>query len=56
MMWDLIPRGLWPLCILCTDIRNSSVRSGTFPEELKLAEVTPFFKRTDPFDKVNTGQ
>ena len=36
-----------------TDIINSSVRNGTFPEELKLAEVTPLFKKADPFDKVN---
>ena len=26
-----------------TDIINSSIRNGTFPEELKLAEVTPLF-------------
>ena len=36
-----------------TDIINSSNRNGTFPEELKLAEVTPLFKKADPFDKVN---
>ena len=32
-----------------TDIINSFIRNGTFPEELKLAKVTP----PDPFDKVN---
>ena len=36
-----------------TDIINSSIRNCTYPEELKLAEVTPLFKKTDPFDKVN---
>ena len=36
-----------------TDIINSSIRNGTFPEGLKLAEVTPLFKKADPFDKVN---
>ena len=36
-----------------TDIINNSKRSDTFPEELKLAEVTPFFKMADHFDKVN---
>ena len=36
-----------------TDIINSSIRNGTFPEELKLAEVTPLLKKADPFDKVN---
>ena len=35
-----------------TDIINNSKRSDTFPEELKLAEVTPFFKMADHFDKV----
>ena len=36
-----------------TDIVNSSVRNGTFPEELKLAEVTPLFKKANVFGKVN---
>ena len=36
-----------------TDIINSSIRNDTFPEELKLAEVTPLFKKADPFHKVN---
>ena len=36
-----------------TDIINSSVRNGTFPEELNLAEVTPIFKKAEPFGKVN---
>ena len=36
-----------------TDIVNSSVRNGTFSQELKLAEVTPLYKKADTFDKVN---
>ena len=36
-----------------TDIINSSVRNGTFPEELNLAEVTPIFKKAESFGKVN---
>ena len=38
-----------------TDIINSSVRNGTFPEEFKLAlaEATPLFKKVNHFDKVN---
>ena len=36
-----------------TDIINSSIRNSLFPEELKLAEVTPLFKKADRFDKVN---
>ena len=36
-----------------TDIINNSIRNGTFPDELKLAEVTPIFKKSDPFDITN---
>ena len=36
-----------------TDIINSSIRNGTFSDEIKLAEVTPLFKTAEPFDKVN---
>ena len=36
-----------------TDIINNSIRNDTFHEELKLAEVTPLFKKGDTFDKVN---
>ena len=32
-----------------TDIVNNSITNGTFPEEIKLAEVIPLFKKTDPF-------
>ena len=39
-----------------TDIINSSIRNGAFPEELKLAEAIPLFKKADPFDKVTTDQ
>ena len=31
--------------LLFTDIINSSIRNSTFPEELKLHEVTPLFKK-----------
>ena len=34
-----------------TDVINSSIRNGTFPEELKLAEVTPLFKKAEPLTK-----
>ena len=36
-----------------TDIINSSIRNSLFPAELKLAQVTPLFKKADRFDKVN---
>ena len=32
-----------------TDIINSYIRNGAFPEEVKVAEVTPLFKKADPF-------
>ena len=35
-----------------TDIINKSIRKGTFPEDLKLAKVTPFLKKADLFDKL----
>ena len=36
-----------------TDIMIVLISNGIFLEELKLAEVTPLFKKADPFDKVN---
>ena len=38
---------------LLTDIINDSLKRGIFPDELKLAEVMPLFKNTDPFGKTN---
>ena len=38
-----------------TDIINNSIRNGTFPDELKLVEVTLIFKKADPFDITNYG-
>ena len=36
---------------------NSSIKDGTFPEELKLAELTPLIKKADPFfTKQTTNQ
>ena len=29
------------------------IKNGVFPDELKLAEVIPLFKKYDPFDKSN---
>jgi hypothetical protein len=34
-------------------IINKSIRTSTFPSELKAAEVTPIFKKTDMLDKAN---
>ena len=38
---------------ILTDITNDSIKNGVFPDELKLAEVIPLFKKDDPFDKSN---
>ena len=35
------------------DIINDSLKRGIFPDELKLAEVTPLFQKADPFDESN---
>ena len=39
--------------LLLIYIINDSLKRGIFPDELKLAEVTPLFKKADPFDKLN---
>ena len=36
-----------------TDIFNSYIKSGTFPEILKKSEVTPVFKKGDPTPKTD---
>ena len=38
---------------LLTDIIDDSLKRGRFPDELKLAQVIPLFKKADPFDKTN---
>ena len=30
---------------------NSSISTGTFPDELKMADIVPVFKKQDPSDK-----
>ena len=41
------------ICIPLTDCINSGILNGIFPDELKLADVTPIYKKSDPDDKVN---
>ena len=38
-----------------TKIINMSIDSGIFPNRLKEAQVTPIFKKNDPFLKVSIG-
>ena len=39
--------------LIITKIINESITEGTFPSELKLAEVTPVFKKLDCMNKEN---
>ena len=39
-----------------TDTINDSLKRDIFPDELKIAEVLPLFKKVDPFDKRCTDQ
>ena len=32
---------------------NDSLETGIFPHNLKLADITPFFKKKDPLNKTN---
>ena len=32
---------------------NETITKGVFSDNLKLADVTPVFKKDDPFDKIN---
>ena len=36
-----------------SDCINSAILNGVFPDELKLADVTPLYKKSDPEDKTN---
>ena len=36
-----------------TGIINQALKNGIFPDELKLDEVIPLFKKVDPYDKIN---
>ena len=41
------------ICVPLTDCINSAILNGVFPDELKLADVTPLYKKNDPEDKTN---
>ena len=42
------------ICIPLTDCINSAILNGAFPDELKLANVTPLYKKSDPESKLPT--
>ena len=39
-----------------TDFTNSAILNGVFPDELKLADARPLYKKSDPKDKTNTDR
>ena len=41
------------ICVPLTDCINSAILNGVFPDELKLANVAPLYKKSDPEDKTN---
>ena len=41
------------ICVPVTDCINSAILNGVLPEELKLADVTPLYKKSDSEDKTN---
>ena len=53
-----IPAGILKDCVdscmsILTKILNTSLERGCFPNQLKLAEVTPVFKKEDELSKEN---
>ena len=36
------------ICVPLTDCINPAIFTGVFPDELKLADVTPLYKKGDP--------
>ena len=54
-----IPAGILKGCVdsyipILTKILNTSLERGCFPNQLKLAEVTPVFKKEDKLNKENS--
>ena len=41
------------ICVSLTDCINSAILNGVFPDELKLADLTPLSKKRYPEDKRN---
>ena len=41
------------ICIPLTNCINSAILNGTFPSELKMAEVIPIFKKDNPLEKAS---
>ena len=41
------------ICVPLADCINLAILNGVFPDELKLADATPLYKKSDPEDKTN---
>ena len=41
------------ICVPLTDCINSAILNGVFSDEMKLADVTPLYKKSGPEDKTN---
>ena len=41
------------ICVPLTDCINSAILNGVSPDELKLADVTPLYKKSGPEEKTN---
>ena len=52
-LWSQFLLGFDHLCISVTPIINNSIRTCTFPEQNKKAEVTPLYKKSDQLAKEN---
>ena len=44
------------ICVPLTDCINSAIFNGVFPDELKLADVAPFYKKSNLEDEQITDQ
>ena len=49
------PQAIWNLSVFepIRNCINSSISTGTFPDELKIADIVLLFKKEDPNDKAN---
>ena len=50
---SLLKENLYICALTLTKILNSCISDGTFPNELKLADITPIFKSVDSTSKKN---
>ena len=49
----MVKLGAYELCIPVTYLVNQCIRTSSFPEYLKFAEITPIYKKDDMLNKAN---